>query len=236
MVISPEGETGEHGRQESLRAGQHRDRAEKRRAPRGQLGVNWGGGMKTSVAIFLAAGLFGAGLLAGVLLDFGDGGPGKSSHSRGKPVPAGPPGAPMASESANASEWQSGQAEISSSNIASRLAELLRSTSGEKQRLAFAELTENLDAAQVREAVCEVNSYPRDQTTVGLEQLLSRWGKIEPAEALKYAAAKRDRLDRENAFESVLAGWAEKDAAAAEHYVLQMPGRDIERLSKPARD
>lgn len=94
--------------------------------------------------------------------------------------------------------------------------------SGKRER-AIASLADNLNAAQIREALERLATSRIPFRKEAMAQLFARWGEIEPLAAMEFALGLRKVTDRSDAVGAVLDGWMEHDPVAAEKWVNLLP-------------
>src|SRR5207302_2175117 len=99
-----------------------------------------------------------------------------------------------------------------------RLHEALNAATDRKRRRALDGIAEDLDPAQIRDALAEVGKlHIRERNSV-IGQLLARWAEIDPLAAMDYANGLSKANERNQAVAAAIGGWAEKDPRAAEEW------------------
>ncbi|HEY2341675.1 MAG TPA: hypothetical protein VGH90_01540 [Chthoniobacteraceae bacterium] len=86
-----------------------------------------------------------------------------------------------------------------------------------------AAIADGLDAAQIQEALRRLEKMHFPDRADIAAQLYNRWGSLEPEAALRHAQGLHKLTEIRAAKSAIIAGWVEKDAAAAENWVLALP-------------
>lgn len=93
----------------------------------------------------------------------------------------------------------------------------------EKRTRAIARISDQLNAAQIRKAIEQIQKSRLPNQREILAQLFARWGEIEPLAAMDFVNRLGRGSDRSRAITSILNGWMENDPEAAEAWVDKLP-------------
>jgi hypothetical protein len=105
-----------------------------------------------------------------------------------------------------------------------------QSERGRRARL-IAALADELDAAQVREAVEKLVTSRIPNRKEVIAQLFSRWGVLEPLAAMEFARNLSIKSEQRDATIAALNGWMETDAGAAEEWVRDQPNNALKNAA-----
>jgi hypothetical protein len=103
------------------------------------------------------------------------------------------------------------------------LHEVMGNPNREQRKRIIAGLADNLDGAQIREALGRVIQSRIPNRKEVMDQLFARWGEIEPLAAMEFAKSLTRRSDKHDATIAILNGWMEVDPAAAEKWAGEQP-------------
>ncbi len=110
------------------------------------------------------------------------------------------------------------------STFISRLADALSIGNRIKRERAFAAIADDLDGAQVREALAQLEKTRIANRAEVRAKLLARWAELDPESARDYALALSSAVERRDAVNAVVSGWVERDAGAAAKWIAALPG------------
>jgi hypothetical protein len=92
----------------------------------------------------------------------------------------------------------------------------------EKRARAFSAIADNLNAAQIQDALVRVEKLRISDREEVMAQLFAGWGELDPVAAIVAAQALPKQAERERATNAVLGSWIENDPAAAERWVTEL--------------
>jgi hypothetical protein len=120
---------------------------------------------------------------------------------------------------------ESGTAFDSPKGFFDRWHEAMGVSNRSKRERMIANLTNELDATQIREALTRIVQSRVATRKEMMTQLFARWGELDPVAALEFAKSMARASDQREGTLAVLNGWMEVDPAAAEKWVReQSPG------------
>jgi hypothetical protein len=92
-----------------------------------------------------------------------------------------------------------------------------------KRNRAIAAIADELDAAEIQEALQRVAGMHISDRQAVLAQLFARWGAIDPHAALAFVKSLSKSSDRREAVEAIINGWMETDSDAVEQWIGALP-------------
>ena len=105
----------------------------------------------------------------------------------------------------------------------SRLHVALSIGNREKRARAFSAIADDLNAAQLQDAVTRLAKLRIPDREEVMAQLFARWAELDPVAAMMAAQGLSNVAERQRAVSAVLGAWVEKDPAAAEQSVIELP-------------
>jgi hypothetical protein len=93
----------------------------------------------------------------------------------------------------------------------------------DKRNRAIAAVADELNAAEIQEALQRVVGMRISDRQSVLAQLFARWGSIDPHAALAFVKILSKSSDRREAVEAIINGWTETDPDAVEQWIAALP-------------
>lgn len=134
-------------------------------------------------------------------------------------------------EAAPAAVASSGQGAQPNSEFLTRVHSALGIQGRAKRTRAIARIADQLNAAQIREAIEQIQKSRLPNRKEILAQLFARWGEIEPLAAMDFVNQLERSSDRLRAITSILNGWMENDPEAAEAWVDALPAGALRKAA-----
>lgn len=103
-----------------------------------------------------------------------------------------------------------------------RLHEALNAGSDRKKWRAINAIADDLNPAEIRAALAEVDQLRTRERPGIVAQLIARWAEQDPTAALEYAQGLKKSSERKQALAAAVGGWAEKDPQAAQEWAAKL--------------